>query len=46
MYASSSGNSYGYGFAIYPLSLEAAKAWAESRLDGDDFEEIFGAVEE
>jgi len=29
-----------------PVSLEAAQKWAEEHLDADDYEEIFGAIEE
>jgi len=39
------GNSGGPGEAITPLTLKEAKEWAE-QLDGDEYEKIFGAVEE
>jgi DNA-binding MarR family transcriptional regulator len=29
-----------------PLSLEEAQKWAEDHLDGDEYEAIFGAVQE
>lgn len=45
-YASYHGNSVGYGETIIPMTIEEAKAWAEERLDGDEYEKIFGAVEE
>ena len=34
------------GSAIIPLSLEDAKAWCEKVLNVDEYEEIFGEVEE
>lgn len=43
---SAGGNSWTGGEKIIPLSLEEAKQWAEKHLDGDEYEEIFGAVEE
>ena len=39
------GNSGGPGEAIEPLTLSDAKKWAE-RLDGDEYESIFGDIEE
>ena len=46
-YAESTGqNQWTGGERIIPLSLEAAQEWAEKHLDGDEYEEIFGAVEE
>ena len=46
-YAQSSGqNSWGWGEKILPLTLAEAQAWAEEHLDGDEYEKIFGAVEE
>lgn len=46
-YAESTGqNQWTGGERIIPLSLEAAKEWAEKHLDGAEYEEIFGAVEE
>jgi len=40
------GNSGGPGEEIRPYTLDEAKQWAEERLDGDEYEAIFGAVEE
>ena len=31
---------------IIPLSLESAKKWAEEHLEADEYEKIFGIVEE
>lgn len=31
---------------IIPLSIEEAKEWAEENLSGDEYEYIFGEVEE
>lgn len=31
---------------VYPLSEEEAKAWAEKNLDGEEYVELFGEVEE
>ena len=46
-YAKSVGqNSWGWGEAIIPMTLEEAKAWAEEHLDGDEYEKIFGIIEE
>ena len=46
-YAKSSGqNSWGWGDAIIPMTIEEAKVWAEENLDGDEYEKIFGVVEE
>lgn len=39
-------NEWSGGERIMPLSLEEAKKWAEEHLEGDEYEEIFGAVEE
>lgn len=39
-------NNWSGGSAIRPLSYDEAKAWAEEHLDGDEYEEIFGAVDE
>jgi len=40
------GSSGGPGKAIRPMSLTEAQAWAEKNLDGEDYEEIFGVVED
>ena len=46
-YAESCGmNEWCGGEKIIPLTEEAAKKWAEKYLDGDDYEAIFGEVEE
>ena len=46
-YAKSVGqNSWGWGEAIIPMSLEEAKQWTEENLDGNKYEQIFGTVEE
>ena len=37
---------WGSGEAIIPLTVKAAQDWAEEHLDGDDYERIFGAVDE
>lgn len=39
-------NSWGYGYAITPLSDEEAKQWAEDRLSADAYVVLFGEVEE
>lgn len=46
-YAVSTGmNQWSGGEKIIPLSIEAAQEWAENHLDADEYEKIFGAVEE
>lgn len=45
-YAKRFGNSWGYGERIIPYTEEEAKAWAEKHLDGDEYIDIFGEVEE
>lgn len=35
-----------WGERIMPLAYDEAREWAEERLDGDKYEEIFGSVEE
>lgn len=46
-YAIHSGpNSWGGGEHIIPLIESEAMKWAEENLDGDEYEEIFGEVEE
>lgn len=39
-------NSWRGGERIMPMNFSEARAWAEKHLDGDDYEEIFGAVPE
>ena len=39
-------NEWGYGEEIRPLTVEKAKAWAEEHLDADEYEAVFGEVEE
>ena len=39
-------NRWGSGSSIRPLSIQEAKEWAEDHLDGDEYIEIFGDVEE
>ena len=46
-YAQASGqNSWSGGCRIMPMSLQDAQAWAEKHLDAEDYEEIFGAINE
>jgi len=39
-------NGWSGGERIMPMSLEEAQAWAEEHVSGDEYEEIFGQVEE
>ena len=39
-------NEWSGGEKIIPLTIEKAKEWAEKYLDADEYEKIFGAVEE
>ena len=39
-------NQWSGGERIMPVSLAEAKAWAEKRLDGDEYEKIFGIPDE
>lgn len=39
-------NQWSGGERIMPLTVQEAQEWAEEHLDGDDYEEIFGAVDE
>lgn len=39
-------NEWSGGEKIMPVSLEAAQRWAEENLDADEYEKIFGSVEE
>ena len=44
-YAEASGmNSWSSGERIMPMTYAEATRWAEENLDGDEYEEIFGAV--
>ncbi len=46
-YAESAGqNAWSGGSKIIPLSHENARQWAEEHLDADEYEAIFGEVEE
>lgn len=46
-YAESVGqNQWSGGERIRPLTMGEAKSWAEKYLDGDEYEKIFGEVEE
>lgn len=39
-------NSWSGGEAIIPLSYESARKWAEEHLDADEYQSIFGPVED
>lgn len=39
-------NGWGYGERIEPMTIEEAQEWAERYLTADEYENIFGAVEE
>lgn len=39
-------NEWAGGAKIMPLSLKSAQEWAEEHLDGDEYEKIFGEVDE
>lgn len=43
-YARQTPNGRTYGEKIIPYSIDDAKKWAESVLDADEYEEIFGKV--
>ncbi|MDD6667772.1 MAG: hypothetical protein PUE58_07465 [Lachnospiraceae bacterium] len=45
-YAESDGDAYCGGEKIIPISEDEAKEWAENHLTADDYESIFGEVEE
>lgn len=45
-YAVAVGNAYSDGEKIIPLTEEQAKEWVERYMDAEDYEEIFGEVEE
>ena len=46
MYGETSGNNSSYGEQIRPVTLEQAQSWVEDRLDGEEYERIFGEVKE
>lgn len=39
-------NEWSGGERIMPLTVEEAQAWAEKHLNADEYEQIFGAVED
>ena len=39
-------NSWSGGSRIMPMTYDEAKEWAEKHLDADEYEEIFGTIEE
>ena len=45
-YSQSYGNTTSGGEKIIPMTEAEARKWAEEHLDGDEYEEIFGEVEE
>lgn len=45
-YKSVGDNTYTGGNAITPMTEKEAREWAESVADGDDYERIFGEVDE
>lgn len=45
-YSQSYGNTTSGGEKIIPMTEAEARKWAEKHLDGDEYEEIFGEVEE
>lgn len=46
-YAVASGNNtWGWGEKIFPLTVDSAVKWAETYMDADDYEELFGAPSE
>jgi hypothetical protein len=46
IYAESCGDGFCGGEKIIPLSESEAKEWAENHLDCDEYEKIFGSVDE
>lgn len=44
-YAGHSGNMSGWGESIIPLTEDKAKKWAEEKLSGEEYVEIFGDPE-
>ena len=45
-YAQPVGNCMSNGMTIIPMSYDEAKQWAETNIDVDRYEQIFGEVEE
>lgn len=45
-YAESSGNSWGAGCTIIPLTIDETKKWLEDHADGDIYESVFGDIPE
>ena len=45
-YSEKVGNLFTWGEKIIPLTVDAAKAWVESHLDGEEYEKIFDCVDE
>lgn len=46
-YSESTGqNSWSGGEAIIPLTLQEAQSWGEKHLEADEYEEVFGRIEE
>ena len=43
---SADGNERSWGEKIVPLTVDEAKAWAEEKLDADDYQAIFGEISE
>lgn len=39
-------NLWGHGEEIIPLTVKAAQEWAEEHLDVDDYEKIFGTIDD
>ena len=39
-------NMWGWGEKIFPLTVDSAVKWAETYMDTDDYEELFGAPSE
>ena len=45
-YATSHGNSWGWGEQIIPMTIDEAREWAEEHLEADEYEAEFGQPEE
>ena len=45
-YSEAIGHALTGGESIVPISYKEAQKWAEKNLDGEDYEKIFGEVEE